>query len=261
MGPRAPSVARVTALPLLDELLANAWPPQLLRLDGQWRLRWSSGVTRRGNSALAVGAEEGLDEHIDVAEAFYLGRRSTPMFQVSTASAPSSLAGRLAARGYAGSARTIVAHSATEEVLGATGSGPWAHESTSRVTDGWFETYWAVKSPPGRLGPEADVCRSALLHPSPPSLYVALSQAGTLCGVGQLVIEHGWAGVQCMATSEAGRRQGVATAVLHHLACEATSRGVERMYLAVMADNSGARRLYDAVGFVASHEYRFFAPS
>lgn len=257
----SPSVTRVTPLRLLDELLANAWPPQLLRLDRGWHLRWSSGVTRRANSALAVGGEEALEEHIDVAEAFYLGHRSTPMFQVSTASAPTSLAERLVARGYGGRDRTIVAQSATAEVLAATDGGPWANTATARVTDAWFETYWAVKSPPGRLGREADVCRGALLHPSPPSLYVAVSQAGALCGVGQIVIEHGWAGVQCMATSETARRRGVATAVLHHLAGAAAAGGVEHMYLAVMADNAGARRLYDAVGFVASHEYSFFTPN
>ncbi len=61
-----------------------------------------------------------------------------------------------------------------------------------------------------------------------------------------------------MATDPSHRRQGVAGAVLNGLAEEALRRGVEHMYLAVLADNTAATALYANAGFTAAHEYAYF---
>jgi hypothetical protein len=57
-------------------------------------------MTRRAKSVLASGAEDRIPELVAESEKLYRRRGAIPAFQVSTASAPSSLADYLTNRGY-----------------------------------------------------------------------------------------------------------------------------------------------------------------
>lgn len=102
------------------------------------------------------------------------------------------------------------------------------------------------------------LCR-VLLAPELPTVFATARSNGKVLGVGQLVVDRGWAGVQCMATSLSGRRQEVASSVLNGLAIEAAQCGIGRMYLAVMATNDAATALYASAGFRTTHDYCYFA--
>jgi hypothetical protein len=67
----------VQAVPLLDELMANAWRPVVTETHGGWRYRWADGVTRRANSAFARGADGSVEELVARAETFYGAARLT----------------------------------------------------------------------------------------------------------------------------------------------------------------------------------------
>ena len=216
---------------------------------------------RRANSVLAVGSDDLVPDLVAEAEEFHRARRSPPRFQVSTASAPDRLAPYLRSRGYTSEARTLVERATTDEVLDQTGTGSWAMRVTDSPTDDWFDTYWAVESSRGRSADDARVCRDVLLKPSRPACFVAASEADQAHSVGQTVIDRGFAGVQCMATRPASRRLGAAFAVLHQLAVEGATRGAHGMYLAVVADNLGARLMYERAGYVVDHEYSYFSTS
>jgi GNAT superfamily N-acetyltransferase len=242
---------------LLDELMANAWRPKVVETYGGWRYRWADGVTRRANSALAVRADARVGELVDRATAFYGQRGAPTLIQVSTMSAPQSLIAYLHAHGYRSTARTLVESAATQDVI--EGTRPTLEiEITQTPTEEWFRTYWAVESTRGRSDSDMAVCRDILLDPGLPTAFAAVRYGSEVTGVGQLVIERGWGGVQCMATDPAQRRRGVANAVLNGLANEARQRGTERMYLAVMAENAAATALYERAGFRAVHEYSYF---
>ncbi len=60
-----------------------------------------------------------------------------------------------------------------------------------------------------------------------------------------------------MATHPDWRRRGVASAVLRAGVRWASGAGAGRFFLQVEADNPGARRCYEALGFAPSHEYRY----
>ena len=248
----------VNGLALLDELLVDAWRPEIVEIHDTWWFRWASGVSRRANSAFAAGSGNGeVAELVEAAEAFYADRDSPPLFQVSSASAPPSLAGYLSARGYRPSARTFVTKAATADVLQVTAAGPWVVQATTEATDTWLSTYWAVNSSRFATDHARRVCR-LLLSPQLPKVFLAIGDGDGTVAVGQIVIAAGWAAVQCMATETGHRRRGAAGSVLHHLAAEAAARGAANLCLSVMADNEDARRLYDKVGFEVVHEYRFF---
>lgn len=241
---------------LLDELMANAWPPAVVERCGDWRLRRTGGRSRRANSALAIGGDRCLAELVAHVEAFYRGHDARPRFQLSTASAPPGLAPLLHERGFADSARTLVCVARTSDVLRR--CEPSVHQTRTEdtATDDWFDTYWSVESARGASALDALVYRTILLTPALETVFVTAGD-GPAVAVGQLVVEGDFAGIQCMATRPAARRRGRARAVLRTLAREASDRGIEHLYLAVMADNHAARRLYDRAGFTRSHEYSY----
>lgn len=246
-------------LAILDELLANAWPPTIVEYHSGWRLRWTDGATRRANSVFPVGSVDLIPDCVSVCESFYRDRRASALFQVSTASTPEGLSDYLRGRGYTTSARTFVAHAATQDVIDHTSPGGWTTETTDEVTDDWFDGYWAVESWRAQAVEDAATYRRVLLKPSLPTSFVAARDRASVVAVGQVVVEHYWAGVQCMATRATHRRQGAASAVLHRLAVGAAARQADRMYLAVMADNAPALDFYRRASFQIDHEYSYFS--
>jgi N-acetylglutamate synthase len=244
--------------PLLDELMANAWPPVTEERHDGWRYRWSDGLTRRANSALAVGRTWKVGDLVARAEDFYGQRGAPTLIQVSTASAPRELPAHLRSRGYRSTTRTLVQAAATDAVVERTESR-FDIEIATTPSDEWFDSYWSVESTRGRTDTGMSLYRDVLLAPELPTVFAAARSDGKVFGVGQLVVDRGWAGVQCMATSPSGRRQGVASSVLNGLAIEASERGIGRMYLAVMASNDAAAALYASAGFRTTHDYCYFA--
>jgi ribosomal protein S18 acetylase RimI-like enzyme len=208
---------------------------------------------------LAIGEAGDVDELIARAERFYRSRDARPLFQVTTASTPRSLVGELEARGYRPAARTLVLDAATDVVADNTMTAPrFARRVDLHPTEGWFDAYWSIERTRGRTPGDDAICRDVLLRPALPTSFVTVVDGQEVIGVGQVVVEHGWAGVQCMATPPAHRRRGAASAVLNALAVQALALWAERMYLAVMADNAGARSLYERAGFRPVHEYCYF---
>lgn len=237
--------------------MANAWRPVVVETYGGWRYRWSAGVTRRASSVLAMGAAASVASLVDRAETFYAARGGPTMIQVSAASAPRGLVAELRERGYQPTARTLVRTAGTAAVLDRTGPTVPV-EVTEAPTDEWFDAYWSVESTRRGAGDDAAVFRRFLLDPGLPTAFVAARDGHDVIGVGQVVFERGWAGVQCMATPDAHRRRGIASAVLNALAAQARRRNVAQMYLAVMAANAGAKALYERAGFRPAHEYSYF---
>lgn len=242
---------------LLDELMANAWRPLTEEVRGGWRFRSTQGVSRRANSVLAIGTAEPFEDLVAHAEDFYGQRGATTLVQVTTASAPRGLPGFLRSNGYRATAATLVEEAATAVVAERTLSR-FDIDIAASPSDEWFDTYWSVESTRGRSESDMALYREVLLAPELPMVFATVSDGSEVRGVGQLVIERGWAGVQCMATRPSGRRQGVARAVLNGLATEAAQRGIGQMYLAVMATNDAAAALYAGAGFTISHEYCYF---
>lgn len=56
--------------------------------------------------------------------------------------------------------------------------------------------------------------------------------------------------VQTIAVAETARRGGLGRTLMQTLIGEARKRGAEQLFLEVRADNPGAKRLYDSLGFV-----------
>lgn len=69
-----------------------------------------------------------------------------------------------------------------------------------------------------------------------------------------------WIGFRGLEVAPAHRGRGLALAVMAALVEWGTSQGATTAYLQVLGDNTPARRLYEPMGFVPHHSYRYLTP-
>ncbi len=80
---------------------------------------------------------------------------------------------------------------------------------------------------------------------------------GRLLAVGRAALTQGWVGITAVDVRESARRRGLATDIARALLNYAYSRGHRHAYLQVATENTGARALYEKLGFVEHHHYQY----
>jgi ribosomal protein S18 acetylase RimI-like enzyme len=269
--PESPS-ANTAAL--LDDLAHRGWPALETHAVGDWVVRWGGGVTKRANSVLPRGEVDDLDSAIDRVEAAYRGRGLPPAFQLSPGSRPANLAGRLEARGYVEDSHTLVQvadiarviarasdpeAAARPSALASAQPGlPGAVVVTGAPSDEWMALWWSVD---GRGG-DAERAIARRILTGVPALYASVQDASGTLAAARLALVDDWAGLYALATRPDARRRGLARRLVLTLAGAAAERGVERMWLQVLADNTAAIALYRSLGFETVSGYSYWtAPS
>jgi N-acetylglutamate synthase len=237
----------------IDHLMNQCWrAEQSTELDG-WLVRRAAGVTLRANSVLPAAAPYDLEKALNYVETLYQAHGITPSFQISPAARPTDLDDQLAARGYQLKSPTLVQCAAVAEVLDAL-AAPAVEVNISPVADAaWTDFWWRTD---GHGGPSEEVVARQILDRSP-ALHARVLVGGEIVAVGRLALAGDWAGLYCIATDPAYRRQGLAQAVIHDLLQEATNRGIGQVFLAVVADNAAARALYARFGFSTVSRYHY----
>ena len=244
---------------LLDRLAADAWPPLERRALGGWQLRAAGGVTKRANSVLTSGVVDDVEEAITAAEAFAREQRIPPLFQLGPATLPADLPERLARRGYAPHDRTLVLTGSVTQALAALGPASAPVETADAPRDDWLSLWWSVD---GRGGDAERAIAERILRGCDSS-YALLRDASGPAACGRLAratAEDGepWCGLFALATRPDARRRGHAAAILRALLEQAAARGVDRLWIQVLADNAPARRLYASLGCRASSSYDYW---
>lgn len=244
----------------IERLAANAWRPEVEEsLDG-WRLRYTQGVTRRGNSVLAIqsGDEMPLDEKMSRVQDFYRKWGEPVCYQMTQAAQPSSLIPALNAQGYRDEFHTQVQIADLEHVLVQTqSSSPFKPYHEEKCFDAWLDLYVGTS---GYDRHSTAMRRGILSRIEPAANFTLLTDGDDPAAVGLGVGDNGWVGVYCMVTAKAYRRQGAATQVLHELARWGKGKKASKMYLQVMEDNPDALALYAKSGFEFSYQYWYSHP-
>lgn len=220
-----------------------------------WRFLAEGGITGRVNAVwpLGWGAETSLETAIAFAEAWYSARGLRPCFKLSDgATAPAALPQALAARGYAPHAETLVMTGSTTVP-----APPMdAPISISAEPQGAFDDVLiATATSPADLAE-----RRAIIARAPtPKAFATAIRNGDAVAVGMTALTaDGFAGVFAMRTDPAARRQGLAQAILSHLAAFAAANGAATLFLQVEAANEPAVRLYQKAGFETAYAYRYW---
>jgi N-acetylglutamate synthase len=240
---------------LIERYAAEAWPAAEALEEDNWLLRHTPDVPRRrSNSALPLARGEALLAALPQVEDFYATRGLPVVIQVAPAEEHTALDALLAERGYRRDAATQVWVAPTATVI--TGSRPVVPLEvtvTEHPTFRWLDAYVALDGHEN----SQEAADQVLAHISAPAAYLSVEHDGQVVGMGLIVAAQGCAGVFCMATHPEHRRTGIANAILHVGARWAAARGADELYLQVMDENHAARRLYERVGFRASHTYHY----
>lgn len=269
--PPRPSVRlRVTAEQA--EHRANAgWPAIETERLGDWLLRASAGFSSRANSVLAVGDPgTAFAAALDRTVGFYRGRDLPVWAQLVVGSDLHhrfERAGWVPARpgeadtsfqlGAVARARRAVRGllpvAAPEAQVGTAATAAWLADD--RRAQRHRQAALAVLQGPDQVGFAG--IRSAARDTHQPDLPDTDQPPLVAKGRAAMGAGDDWVGITDVWVSPDHRRQGLALVVLEALLGWAAERGASTAYLQVRGDNPAALALYDRLGFLPHHDYRY----
>ena len=239
----------------LERIAALGWRAEEGEDLHGWTLRANHGWTRRANSALPlVTAHRPIDELLDSVGRFYAERGLPARISVPLP-ARGLLDAELARRCWTVEAPTLVL--------------------TGALTDPAAATSGTADLPPVRLTPTATaqwqagyhardgqlpVAALDLLHRHPRVSFATVTDDRTTIGIARGVLDEGWLGVSAVEVAPDWRRRGVAGALMAALQSWAAGAGARQCYLQVELANSGARAMYDRLGFFEHHRTHYRLP-
>jgi GNAT superfamily N-acetyltransferase len=228
-----------------------AWPAAEVEALGGWRLRATSGVTRRANSAWTSGAVDDLPRAIARTEAFYAERGLPAIFQLCPLS-PAGLDEMLAARGYAVDAPVAILSAELAPL-----ALPPPEGVVARVDQQLGEPWFELSAGRGRFAGVRDVYRGILARIGAGAGFALATLDGVPAATALGACDCAWLGVFAVATLPELRRRGAATALLRALARWGLARGATGAYLQVERDNRIAFDLYLRDGFREVYGYHY----
>ncbi len=234
----------------LESVTLNAWPGlQTYILDG-WIVQYGDGFTKRANSVYPLWDPIGETEPlIERCESFYEARSQPTVFKLTETSQPTTLNHVLADRGYRCTGETSVRlksldddrNSVDERMTLATGLPSSFVETYSRLwdlSDGQTQTF-------------REMMRSSLCD----TVCATLEMDGKSVACGLAVLDRGFVGLLGVRVDESVRRQGLGEAITTALLREGQIGGAETAWLQVETENTGARTLYESLGFSEAYRY------
>ncbi|MFC4949507.1 GNAT family N-acetyltransferase [Pseudonocardia sp. GCM10023141] len=249
--PRRASLAAVTAL---ESLCADAWPAQVDEPLGAWRLRAAGGYTGRANSALAIGSPGlPLPAALDAVHAFARRTGIGPRVQVPVGSPwdrAVAAAGWVLDAGHKKGAEVSVQVAELATIAAAQA----AVELPERPDPDW----WTLA-----VGGDPSAAERHVLDPngSPLTTFAQVRGSdGRITGQarGTVVADH--LHLSMLEVEPAARRTGIATMLLRAVAAWGREHGARWGVLQVALHNVGAVALYERLGFVEHHQYRYLIP-
>lgn len=251
--PAPPRRAPLAAVVRLEGICADAWPAVVDRPLGTWRLRAAGGYTARANAALALG-DPGLPiaAALDEVRRFAREHGVPPRVHVPVGS-PWDRA--VAAEGWVlnvGHAKGAEVSVLVAEVADLVPPSGLLIELPTRPSDDW----WRLA-----VGGLPTPAQERVLAGAPDTAFGTLrDQDGGVLGQVRATVVDDHVHVSMLEVVPAARRRGHATALLAAAAVWGRERGARWAVLQVALQNGGARALYDRLGYVEHHRYRYLVP-
>jgi N-acetylglutamate synthase len=233
-------VTRPDAAQLMAVLEAT-WPARATQTHEGWLLRDGAGGGKRVSAAVALSP----DADIAVAEAAMLERGQTPLFQITREHI--ALDAALTGKGYRLLDPTVIYVAPCTNLA----------RKPPRVSlfDIWpplaiMRDLWAE----GGIGPaRIDVMTRAA---QPHTGFVARID-DRAAGVAFAALHDRMAMVHAIEVAAHARRKGLGALILRGVAYWAQAQGAEWLALAVTEANTGARALYENLGFERAAQYHY----
>ena len=218
----------------LEHAAALAWPGTEHAWLGGWLARFGRGSTRRANSAVPLR----FTSYAEIASvADWYTSRGVP----ALISAPDRLL-RIP-EGVPTDAENLV----MTTDLDVAAPPPPDLVMSSRPDDRWLQIYEReVPADVLTAVVDGELCFAALGDAAVGRGAVTEAPDGTR-----------WAGISAVHVAEHARRRGLARALCSGLLAWAREQGATRGYVQVVTDNTGARALYESMGFREHHRSRY----
>lgn len=236
----------------VEETCWNAFPSLKQVLFGDFLLRFSPGVSRRGNSANPLCAEpREIEAAIAAAEALYSAREQPAIFRVPSVADP-ALDRALAARGYTSEGETCVLYGSMPGIADA--ADPEV-QLLSKPQAEWLE---AMSSLQGHSREQSATYRRIVEAIAIPARFACMRLAGEPAVLAFGAVHDGLLCYESVITDPRRRRQGLGRRVIAALAAWARDSGAEGACLQVEASNAPAIALYRGFGLGTElHRYHY----
>jgi N-acetylglutamate synthase len=231
----------------VEEVCLNTWPALREVLVGGWLLRFSEGLTRRANSANALGALADIDP--SDCEALYRRLGQPAIFRVLTLLDP-SIDQQLERRGYTAEGESCVLYNDLDSFEAA------ADPQVQLLMEPSVEWFAAMATLQEHTDEQARTYRKIVGRLAIPAAFASLSVEGDLVAAAFGAMHRGLLCYESVVTSGQRRRQGYGRRVVRALAAWAKEAGASAACLQVEAGNVRARALYDAMG-LKTELYRY----
>ncbi len=234
----------------MEELSLNHWPSLSTLLYDGWLLRFANGYTKRSNSISPIyGSTYDLDHKIDECERMYIEHQLRPTFKITPFVQPANLDYILAEKGYSVVDLTSVQ---TKSLVYIQEPALHSVKICTELQNEWLEDFCRLSSTEKNLQP---TITRMLTNIKTKMGYISLYEGGKVVACGFGVIERAYIGLYDIVTDEHYRNRGFAEQLIWHLLQWGKQNGAEHSYLAVVANNEPARRLYSKIGYSEVYTY------
>lgn len=234
----------------IEELSMNHWPSLSTLLYDGWVLRFAEGYTKRANSINPIyDSTCDLNHKIHACEEIYSAHHLPTIYKISPFVHPAHLDETLEEKGYAlidtTSVQTLNLDNISEPRL----TSAIINED---ITPAWLEDFC-------RFSHADDKYKSVLermvsnINTKKGFISFYCEDQVVACGLG--VLEREYIGLYSIVTDQNYRNRGYAEQMILNLLKWGKQNGAKHSYLAVVADNEPALRLYSKIGYAEIYRY------
>ncbi|MFD2698935.1 GNAT family N-acetyltransferase [Paenibacillus shunpengii] len=234
----------------IEELSLNHWPSLSTLLYDGWLLRFANGFTKRANSIHPLYHSTGETLHkITECEKIYSANGLPAVFKITPFIHPEDLDSALDQAGY-----SVVDATSVQTV-------DLAHIRKPRLTsvqiyerphDEWLNNYYKLNQVKAA---DRITMERMLSNIKTRTGFISLydDEQVVACGLG--VVEREYIGLYDIVTDARYRNRGFGEQMILNLLSWGKEHGARFSYLAVVANNAPALRLYSKIGYTENYKY------
>ncbi|WP_089245435.1 N-acetylglutamate synthase, CG3035 family [Rhodococcoides kyotonense] len=247
LGPRP---IRTSEIRGLERAAADGWPGVEQEWVDGWLLRAGHGFTGRANSATPI--EPGASvASVDRISRWFHARLLPPTLLL-----PDRLGS--VPEGWTTRDETLVMAADISRVQ-------LPEESVSLISDTPDDDWLGLYRYRGRPLPTGALDVISSIRDGVVGFGRIGSAASAMLAIGRAAVTNApdgrrWVGLTAIEVAEAHRRNGLGTRICGELVAWGRNQGATHAYLQVSAENSNAIAMYEGLGFLEHHRYRYAAP-
>ncbi|WP_274364120.1 GNAT family N-acetyltransferase [Paenibacillus thermotolerans] len=235
---------------LVEELSLNHWQSlSTLMYDG-WLLRFADGYTKRANSISPIyGSSLDLRHKIQECEKIYTANQLRTTFKITPFIHPYNLDKVLEEEGYDQIDLTSVQTRRLDQIQAPEFQNV---KIDDRIDAEWIQMFCRLS---GLKGNHMATIERMLSNIRTKKGFISLYHNKQVIACGFAVIERDYIGLYDIITDQSFRNQGFGEQMIRHLLQWGKDNGARSSYLAVVANNLPAIRLYEKLGYSEIYQY------